>query len=55
MSWLGRIFRRRNLYDELGEEVREHLDEKTEQLLLCIATVREPKVWSVRFSAQSGR
>jgi predicted permease len=33
MSWLGRIFRRRNLYDELGEEVRAHLDEKTEQLM----------------------
>jgi len=33
MSWLGRIFRRRNLYDELGEEVREHLEEKTEQLM----------------------
>jgi predicted permease len=33
MSWLERIFRRRQLYDELGEEVREHLEEKTEQLM----------------------
>ena len=33
MSWLGRIFRRRLLYDELGEEVRAHLEEKTEQLM----------------------
>jgi predicted permease len=33
MSWLGRIFRRRHLYDELGEEVRAHLEEKTEQLM----------------------
>ena len=33
MSWLERIFRRRHLYDELGEEVREHLEEKTEQLM----------------------
>jgi predicted permease len=33
MSWLGRIFRRRHLYDELDEEVRAHLEEKTEQLM----------------------
>ena len=33
MSWLERIFRRRHLYDELGEEVREHIEEKTEQLM----------------------
>jgi predicted permease len=33
MSWLGRIFRRRHLYDELVEEVREHIEEKTEQLM----------------------
>jgi predicted permease len=33
MSWLGRIFRRRHLNDELGEEVRAHLEEKTEQLM----------------------
>ena len=32
MRWLERIFRRR-LYDELGEEVREHIEEKTEQLM----------------------
>lgn len=33
MSWLERIFRRRHLYDDLGEEVREHIEEKTEQLM----------------------
>jgi predicted permease len=33
MTWLERIFRRRHLYDELGEEVREHIEEKTEQLM----------------------
>ncbi len=33
MAWLGRIFRRRHLYDELGEEVRAHLEEKTEQIM----------------------
>jgi predicted permease len=33
MSWLERILHRRDPYDELGEEVREHLEEKTEQLM----------------------
>jgi predicted permease len=33
MNWFGRIFRRRNLYEELNEEVRAHLEEKTEQLM----------------------
>ena len=33
MSWFQRVFRRRRLYDELGEEVREHIEEKTEQLM----------------------
>jgi predicted permease len=33
MSWLERIFRRRHLYNELSEEVREHIEEKTEQLM----------------------
>lgn len=33
MSWLQRIFRRRRLYDELAEEMREHIEEKTEQLM----------------------
>src|SRR5215831_7406792 len=32
MSWINRVFRRR-LYDELDEEVREHIEEKTEQLM----------------------
>ena len=33
MSWLDRIFRRQRLYDELSEELREHIEEKTEQLM----------------------
>ena len=33
MSWLSRIFGRRHLYDDLAEEVREHIEEKTEQLM----------------------
>jgi predicted permease len=33
MSWLIRIFRRRRLYNDLAEEVRDHLDEKTDQFI----------------------
>jgi predicted permease len=33
MSWWGQIFRRRHLYNDLTEEVREHIEEKTEQLM----------------------
>ena len=32
MNWFHRIFRRR-LYDDLGEELRQHIEEKTEQLM----------------------
>ena len=33
MSWLPRIFGRRDLYGDLAEEMREHLEEKTEQFM----------------------
>ena len=33
MNWLERIFRRRHPYDELAEELREHIEEKAEQLM----------------------
>jgi len=33
MTWFGRIFRRRRLHDELAEELRTHIEEKTEQLM----------------------
>ena len=33
MNWWERIFSRRNLYDELAEELRQHIDEKAEQLM----------------------
>jgi predicted permease len=33
MSWFERIFCRRRLNDELAEELREHIEEKTEQLM----------------------
>ena len=33
MSWLPNIFRRRRLFNDLREELRQHLEEKTEQLM----------------------
>ena len=33
MSWIERIFGRRRLNDELSEELREHIEEKTEQFM----------------------
>jgi predicted permease len=33
MSWISRIFRRGNIYSDLAEEMRLHLEERTEQLM----------------------
>lgn len=33
MNWLDRVFHRKRIYDDLGEEVREHIEERTEQLM----------------------
>ncbi|HTD54972.1 MAG TPA: ABC transporter permease [Silvibacterium sp.] len=33
MSWLNRIFRRKDLYRDLAVEIRAHIDEKTEQFM----------------------
>ena len=33
MSWLKQLFSRRRLYEDLSEEIREHIDEKTEELV----------------------
>jgi predicted permease len=33
MSWIERIFRRGRLNDDLAEELREHIEEKTEELM----------------------
>ena len=33
MSWFARLFRRRKLYGDLAEEMREHIAEKAEQLM----------------------
>src|SRR5437868_1389331 len=34
MSWLRQLFFRRHLYKDFSEEIREHLDEKIEELVL---------------------
>ncbi|HEU4996339.1 MAG TPA: ABC transporter permease [Gemmatimonadaceae bacterium] len=33
MSWIDRLFRRRRIYDDLAEEIRAHLDERTDELV----------------------
>jgi predicted permease len=33
MNWIKQLFSRRNLYDSLSEEIREHLDERIEELV----------------------
>jgi predicted permease len=33
MNWIPNIFRRRNLYDDLSEEIRLHIEERAEQLI----------------------
>ena len=33
MNWMPSIFRRRELYDDLSEEIRLHILERTEQLI----------------------
>jgi len=41
MGWLERIFHRRRLNDDLAEELREHIEEKTEQLMRLERLSRE--------------
>jgi predicted permease len=33
MSWFARLFSRRRLYSDLSEEIREHIEERTEELV----------------------
>jgi hypothetical protein len=33
MNWTPRIFRRRKLYDDLSDEIRQHIEERAEQLM----------------------
>jgi hypothetical protein len=33
MNWFKQLFSRRRLYDDLSEEIRQHLEEKIEELV----------------------
>ena len=33
MNWIKQLFSRRSLYDNLSEEIQEHLDERIEDLV----------------------
>ncbi len=50
MSWLSNIFRRRSIYNDLSEELRQHLDEKTEQLMRSEGLSREQAALRARVS-----
>ena len=57
MNWLKQLFSRRRIYRELSEEIREHLEEKTEELVA--AGCREKKqrcraagVWKREFDGR---
>jgi hypothetical protein len=34
MNWLKQLFSRRRLYNDLSDEIREHLEEKIEELVV---------------------
>jgi putative ABC transport system permease protein len=41
MSWMRRLFARRRIYGELSQEIREHLDEKIEELVAAGMSSKE--------------
>jgi hypothetical protein len=43
MNWIPNIFRRRKLYDDLSEEMRLHIEERTEQLMGEGMSRRKPR------------
>jgi predicted permease len=43
MTWIDRLLRRRRIYDDLADEIRSHLDEKTEELIARGLTPREAR------------
>jgi predicted permease len=47
MNWLRQLFSRRRMYGELSEEIREHLEEKTEELVAG-GMSREEATYSAR-------
>ena len=49
MSWMRRLFARRRIYGELSQEIREHLDEKIEELVAAGMSSKEAEA-AARFS-----
>ncbi|WP_353070474.1 ABC transporter permease (plasmid) [Tunturibacter empetritectus] len=43
MNWIPQIFRRRKIYNDLSEEIRLHMEERTEQLMLEGMSPKEAK------------
>jgi hypothetical protein len=60
MNWVRQMFTRRRLYGELSEEIREHLEEKTEELVAGgmprneAAAAARREFGNVTFTGQSG-
>src|SRR6202021_1389575 len=48
MSWFRQIFRRRGIYDDLAEELDEHLEEKTEQIMHAEGVTRSEALVAAR-------
>jgi predicted permease len=48
MSWFRQIFRRRNIYNDLAEELHEHLEEKTEQIMHAEGVTRSEALLAAR-------
>jgi putative ABC transport system permease protein len=48
MNWFVQIFRRRHIYDDLAEEMREHLEERTEQMMRLEGVTRAQAALTAR-------
>ena len=50
MSWFSSMLRRRSIYNDLSEELRQHIDEKTEQLMRSEGLSREEAALRARLA-----
>src|SRR5271154_6981004 len=61
MTWLRQLFSRRRIYNELSEEIREHLEEKAEELVAAgmsreeAAHVARKEFGNVSLAEENGR
>ena len=54
MTWIDRLLRRRRIYDDLADEIRSHLDEKTEELIARGLTPRPALILGRGWPADNG-